>query len=41
MRKRMKLGRRHSRKLFRRTANRTHKRNLLGGGHVMRGGIRM
>lgn len=39
MRKRHKLGKRHSRKLFSRTAKRVHKRNVRG--HSMRGGIRL
>jgi len=39
MRKRHKLTRRHSKKLFTKTASRTHKRNV----HInpMRGGIRL
>lgn len=37
--KRFKMSRRHSKKLFRKTASFTHKRNL---GHAsMRGGIRL
>ena len=39
MAKRMKLKRSRSRKLFRRTASRTHKKNLRGA--PMRGGIRL
>ena len=39
--RRHKLGRRHSKKLFRKTASRVHKRNLQGASYVMRGGIRM
>lgn len=38
MRKRHKLGRKHSRKLFTKTAKRVHKRNVHA--HPMRGGIR-
>lgn len=37
--KRFKMSRRHSKKLFRNTASRTHKRNL--GYASMRGGIRL
>lgn len=36
--KRRRLSRRHSRKLFTKTARRTHKRNVHS--HPMRGGIR-
>lgn len=39
MRYRRRLGKRYSRKLFRRTANRTHGKNLRSG--PMRGGIRL
>jgi len=39
MRKRKKMHKKHSKKLFSRTAKRVHKRNV--GGHVMRGGIRL
>lgn len=39
MRRRSKMGRRYSRKLFSRTAKRTHKKNLHR--HPMRGGFRI
>lgn len=39
MKRRVKLGRRHSRKLFRKTAKRMHSRNV--GRKPMRGGIRL
>lgn len=39
MRKRMKMPRKRSRKLFRATASKTHRKNL--GYKVMRGGIRL
>lgn len=35
------MSKRHSKKLFRKTANRTHKKNLKVNSGVMRGGIRM
>lgn len=38
--KRMKLSRRKSRKMFSRSASRTHKRNLVSA-RPMRGGIRL
>lgn len=38
--KRHKLGRGQSRKLFSRTASKSHVRNF-GGAHPMRGGIRL
>lgn len=38
MRKRFKMKKRHSRKLFSRTAKRVHRRN---GTNPMRGGIRL
>lgn len=38
MRKRHKLGRRHSRRVFSKSAGRTHRRNVHV--HPMRGGIR-
>nr|QXN72774.1 MAG: hypothetical protein [Microvirus sp.] len=38
--KRRKMTRRSSRKNFRKTASRTHKKNV-GGARVMRGGIRL
>lgn len=38
MRKRHKLGRRHSRRLFTKTAKKVHRRNVHA--HPMRGGIR-
>lgn len=37
--KRQKMNKRKSRKLFTKTASRTHKKNLMGG--VKRGGIRL
>lgn len=37
---RKRMSKRHSKKLFRKTANRTHKKNIKSVG-VMRGGIRM
>lgn len=39
MKKRQKMSRKSSRKLFRRTASRTHKKNV--GIRPMRGGIRL
>lgn len=39
MRRRHKMSRRHSRKLFSKTARRTHKRNVSYSS--MRGGIRL
>lgn len=39
MKKRHRLGRKHSRKLFTKTAKRVHNRNVHK--HPMRGGIRM
>jgi hypothetical protein len=39
MKKRHKLGRRHSRKLFTKTAKRVHGRNVFH--NPMRGGIRL
>lgn len=38
--RRRSMGRKHSRKLFKRTANRVNGRNYSGV-HVMRGGIRL
>jgi hypothetical protein len=38
--KRSRMNRRRSRRLFSRTASRTHRRNTLGG-RIMRGGIRL
>lgn len=40
MRKQYKLSRRRSRRVFRQTAGRTHKRNFKSSAY-MRGGIRM
>ena len=40
MRKRSRMTKRHSKRLFRKTASRTHKRNLPHT-HTMRGGIRL
>lgn len=37
--RRKKISRKKSRKMFRRSASRTHKRNISG--HPMRGGIRL
>ena len=39
--RRHKLSRRSSKKMFRKSASRFHKRNLMGADHVMRGGIRL
>lgn len=39
--RRNKLSRRTSKRIFRKTADRFHKRNLMGAAHGMRGGIRM
>lgn len=39
MRKRKKLSRKGSKRLFRKTASKTHKKNLRG--RPMRGGIRL
>lgn len=39
MKKRMKLGRRKSKRMFSKSASRTHKKNLRG--FSMRGGIRL
>lgn len=39
--KRHKMSRGKSRRIFRKTASRTHKRNVSGAGAVMRGGIRL
>ena len=42
MKKRFKLSRKKSKKLFSKTARRTHKKNISGGfGAPMRGGIRL
>ena len=38
---RHRLSRRGSRKLFRKTASRLHRRNMQSGHFVMRGGIRL
>ncbi len=38
--RRAKLGRRHSRKMFRKGASKVNRRNF-GANHVMRGGIRL
>lgn len=40
MKKRFKMNRKKSRKLFRKTASRTHKKNFSGG-TMMRGGYRL
>ncbi len=40
MKRRMKMSRNKSKKLFRKTASRTHKKNTVGG-RIMRGGIRL
>jgi len=40
MRKRQKMSRGKSKRLFKRTASRTHKKNI-GGPRPMRGGIRL
>lgn len=39
--KRHKMRHRKSRKLFSRTASRTHRKNLIAGSTVMRGGVRL
>ena len=39
--KRHKLGRKHSKKMFSRNADKTHVKNVLPRGNPMRGGIRM
>lgn len=39
--KRMKMSKKSSKKLFSRTASRTHKKNIVGANTVMRGGIRL
>lgn len=41
MRKRMKFGRKKSRRDFRNKAQNVHPKNGLGGGMAMRGGIRL
>ncbi len=40
MRSRSKISRKRSKKLFRKTANGTHKRNI-GAGRTLRGGYRL
>lgn len=40
MAKRKPMSRKKSKKLFKRTAQRVHPKNALGGSSVMRGGIR-
>lgn len=39
--KRNKLSSRKSKKLFSKTASKTHSRNIVGANTVMRGGIRL
>jgi len=39
--KRSKMSNRKSKKLFSKTASRTHRKNITGANTVMRGGIRL
>jgi hypothetical protein len=39
--RRHKLSRRTSKKMFRKSSSRFHKKNLMGSNYVMRGGIRL
>jgi hypothetical protein len=41
MKKRQKMNRRKSKRLFTKTAKRSHRKNRLTGGASMRGGIRL
>ena len=41
MARRRKMSRHKSKKLFRKTAQKTHKKNFQGSNRAMRGGIRL